>query len=130
MGCRFFCFFVKNFFAFSFPFLTFVGNFRMLYMHLMQGKDIDANVAGIDRFYSCNSLSINQIPPPCTILIFGRLPFVAYTAAVFLYLLRNLFVALRLVFVNFISIILNFFHNEKKYILIVCNRFRSGNDGN
>lgn len=92
------------------------------------GADIDTGFAGKVLSFSCNLLIINQIPPPYTILIFRRFHFTAYPAEVFLYLLRNLFAALRLVIVNFISIILNFFQDEKKYILIFCNRFRSGND--
>ena len=33
-------------------------------MYLMQVKDIDVNVAGINSYGPRNTLSINQLPPP------------------------------------------------------------------
>lgn len=36
-------------------------------MYLRQVRDIDANVAGISCFDSCNLLNTNQLPPPTTI---------------------------------------------------------------
>ena len=38
----------------------------MLYMDLVQVRDIDANVAEVNNIYFCNILNINKLPPPHT----------------------------------------------------------------